>query len=192
MRYLHSKGVIHRNLTPDNILLDGDWSVRIAGFGRSISPDRPAISSASDPTASHVWRSGDPRYLTPERYDDVCVPKSDVFSFGLILCELIVGAPAFPKGASRAALMRFMIREHWRPDIPDSVLPSAVGLIRDCWATDHFRRPSFSEILDRLSEMDFKPTPNAHSAKIAAFVAAVENREAANPAQLWQPSSIRA
>jgi serine/threonine protein kinase len=54
MRYLHSKSVIHRHLTPDNILLDWDWNVRIADFGQSSFPGESHISLPTSPTSSRL------------------------------------------------------------------------------------------------------------------------------------------
>jgi serine/threonine protein kinase len=62
MSYVHSQKVIHRDLTPENIMLDWKWNVRIADFGRSTSPDKPWISSISD-DSGQVWPSGDSHYL---------------------------------------------------------------------------------------------------------------------------------
>jgi serine/threonine protein kinase len=67
MRYVHSKGVIHCNLTPDNILLDWNWNIRIANFRHSISIEELPISSVT--VISRV-PPGDAHYVAPECYDD--------------------------------------------------------------------------------------------------------------------------
>jgi serine/threonine protein kinase len=93
MRYVHSKGVIHRKLTPENILLDWDWNGRIANFSHSISTTELPLSPM---TATVRVPPADAHYVFPESYEHIIGPELDVFSFGLILYELI-GHPVFPK-----------------------------------------------------------------------------------------------
>jgi serine/threonine protein kinase len=175
MRYVHSKGIIHRALAPDNILLDWNWKIRISNFGHSIFADEPAIPL--DPHAEKRWPSGNPFYLAPERFEDVSVPESDVFSFGLILYELIVGHRAFPKSLSAQAVGRILVVGEWEPDIPEFVLAWTKDLLCDCLAMDYYDRPSFSEILFRLKEMRFKLMRGVSSLKIANFVKITESDE---------------
>jgi serine/threonine protein kinase len=94
MDWIHSQNIIHRDLTPNNILLNWDWNIRIADFGHSDSPDKPPIPRFAD---AECVPSVDFHYLAPESYDGKIVPENDVFSFGVILYELIVGQPLFPK-----------------------------------------------------------------------------------------------
>jgi serine/threonine protein kinase len=75
MRYLHSQGVIHCDLNPDNILFDWDWNVRIGDFGHSISPDEPAI-----PNTNPNWPAINSHYLAPECYDNQYSSENDVFA----------------------------------------------------------------------------------------------------------------
>jgi serine/threonine protein kinase len=175
MRFVHSRGIIHRDLTPDNILLDWNWKVRIADFGQSISPDSP-------PQIHLELPSIDSAYLSPEYYDNGCSPANDVFSFGLILYELLTGRSRFQKDMNELPMIFKMIRTDERPEIPESVPPAAKKLITDCWATKPNERPSFEEIVDRLEEMKFKVFENVNSTKLSRFMNKIKEWENDNEA----------
>jgi hypothetical protein len=152
-------------------LLDWDWTVRIADFGRSASLDVP---DPLDPP------SADSRYLAPECYDGTFRYASDVFAFGLILFELLAGRPAFPESLTQLQITFMVAIEGARPEIPDSLLPAARQLIADRWEADADERPTFEEILERLAEMEWKVTADVKSAKVAEFVRGIEEWEQQN------------
>jgi serine/threonine protein kinase len=177
MRFIHSRSIIHRNLTPDNILLDLDWKVRICNFRHSISTDQPTRRIPADPGGVAPSPDVISRYTAPETHDRITVLENDVFSFGMILYELIVGRPAFPKNMTPLQVQEALVLDNWRLDIPDNVIPVTAELIRDCVALDYRDRPSFTEILQRLEVIDFKLIAGVNSVKIASFVTAIENQE---------------
>jgi serine/threonine protein kinase len=180
MRFLHSRGFIHCDLKPDNILLDWDWNVRIADFGRSISLNNPEIPSLIHPDAADGISFIDSYYFAPECYENRASQRSDVFSFGLILYELLTGQPVFSKELTLINIAFMVAVKYKLPDIPHFVLPSARELIMECWAEQPGDRPSFDEIVDRLKEMKFKVMPNVNSSKLSAFVKEIETMEALN------------
>jgi serine/threonine protein kinase len=175
MRYVHRRGIIHSNLNPGKVLLDWNWNVQIGGFDNSISINETSISNHS---GQQTWPPPPFHYHAPERYCRRTVPESDVFSFGLILYELIVGTPAFPKNLEDLAIARRVSVENERPDIPDSVSPDVRKLITDCWAIDVDDRPTFDEILVPLEAMRFKLMDDVNSSKVSAFVEMIKNLEA--------------
>jgi hypothetical protein len=91
---------------------------------------------------------GDPRYVAPECYENIIAIENDIFSFGLILYEIIVGKPVFPRSMEFGEIVGALVLRYYRPDIPDWVLPETGNLIRDCWTDNYLERPSFDEILD--------------------------------------------
>jgi serine/threonine protein kinase len=128
------------------------------------------------------WSSADSHYLAPECYDDQYSWESDVFSFGLILYELVTREPAFPKHLNQLAIVKLLIIDDKRPTIPAFVLPAVKKLICQCWKRKVSRRPTFDQILDQLEEMKFKVTANVKSSKLSEFMKNVHDWEETNAA----------
>ena len=85
MHYLHSQGIVHLDLKSTNILLDADLNVKISDFGLSKTID--SISRSITPLVGTIpWAA--PEFLTPGGVKARSV-KGDIFSFGVILWELI-------------------------------------------------------------------------------------------------------
>jgi hypothetical protein len=120
------------------------------------------------------------RSLAPEFYDGTFRCASDVFAFGLILFEILIGRPAFPESLNPLQIAFAVAIDNARPEIPDSVLRPARELIADCWEADADDRPTFEEIVDRLEEMRWKVTAGVDSVKVARCVKRIEEWEKEN------------
>jgi serine/threonine protein kinase len=144
MKYLHLKNVIHGDLRPGNLLIDDDNHLRIFGFDASLFKSYGYKN----------WISNF-EYLSPEALDGKELTKeSDVYGFGLIVYELLLGESVFPKGTP---LLQFanMLRNKVRPDIPESVPTPISELIKKCWDDDAALRPTFGEICEVLENVSF-------------------------------------
>jgi serine/threonine protein kinase len=110
----HDAGITHRDLKPDNVLLTRDGRVKILDFGLA----RVNASSAGQETRTITDPGtvmGTPGYMSPEQVRGQVVDhRSDIFSLGIILYELLSGKRAF-QGESSADMMTAILRE----DPPD-------------------------------------------------------------------------
>jgi hypothetical protein len=157
--------------------VEWDWNVWIADFGPSTSPDHPKVHSLVGLHKHSDFHSIDSHYLAPECYENRYPPASGVFSFGLIVYELLSRQLAFAKELTSIQIGYAVVVDDERPMIPVFVLPSAKTLITDCWETNPDDRPSLDEIVDRLAERRWKVTANVNSAKLAEFVRKIETFE---------------
>src|SRR5262249_57550150 len=85
---VHERGLLHRDLKPQNVMLDGRGRVRLTDFGLA--------AAAADLSASEA-RSGTPLYQAPEQLAGLELSaRSDLFALGLVLYELFTGKKPFP------------------------------------------------------------------------------------------------
>jgi serine/threonine protein kinase len=144
MKYLHSKDIIHRDLKPGNILLDDKHRVRICDFGTAVFED------CGTTTAVCTFA-----YVAPETLEEAPPTKKvDVFGFGLIVYELLVGESVLPKDGNIIRISN-LHKNGFRPEIPRSVSPPIRKLIESCWCVNPESRPTFDEIYRILEDAWF-------------------------------------
>lgn len=78
-------------------------------------------------------------------------PSSDIYSFGLLLYELVTGVVPF-EGYNGAEIAIKVSKENYRPPIPSDVSASWLTIIVQCWDKDPLCRPSIGEVVDLLLE----------------------------------------
>jgi len=109
LAHAHERGIIHRDIKPANVLLSKRGEVKIVDFGIA---QRERLPTADEPLGRGEGENvafGTPAYMSPEQIlGEFVDARSDIFSLGVVLYELLVGARPFDKGDGdkRAAAVR--------------------------------------------------------------------------------------
>jgi serine/threonine-protein kinase len=130
----HRQRVLHRDLKPANILVTPDDTAKILDFGvaKFVGPDNAAAADGAVPTQAGMV-VGSPGYLSPEQVEGLPLDaRSDVFSFGAVLYEMLSGRRAFPGGTAMQAIAALLSRD---PD-PLDATSALEAIVRRCLARD--------------------------------------------------------
>ncbi|XP_040962634.1 integrin-linked protein kinase 1 isoform X2 [Gossypium hirsutum] len=157
MNYLHQHkphAIIHRDLTPRNVLQDEAGRLKVTDFG---------LSKIAQEKDSYGYKmtggTGSYRYMAPEVYRRESYGKSvDVFSFALILHEMFQGGPS-NRAETAEQIADKRAYEDSRPPLSSFLYPEPIKmLLKECWHKNPDCRPTFGEIISQLEviEQDFQ------------------------------------
>ncbi|MBL0220449.1 MAG: protein kinase [Myxococcales bacterium] len=156
----HRAGVIHRDLKPDNVLIE-------AGTDRAVITDFGIARSGEDPSVTQVGVViGTPRYMAPEQLAGGDVDaRADLFSLGVMLFELACGKR--PWGGDNAiSIAVAQVTQPMRDLEPASVPAAFVAIVHQCLALDRTLRPSTAEqVHDAIAACEYTPTEHTRTAR---------------------------
>ncbi|KAF7030471.1 hypothetical protein CFC21_042009 [Triticum aestivum] len=143
MGYVHSQGIVHRDVKPENIIFDGDCCAKIVDFG--IACEEAYCDPLANDPGTFRWMA--PEMMKHKPYGR----KVDVYSFGLILWEMLTGSvPYEDLTPFQAAFAVF--DKNVRPAIPATCPAALRVLIEQCWALQADKRPEFWQIVQLLDK----------------------------------------
>ncbi|KAH7445732.1 hypothetical protein KP509_01G022100 [Ceratopteris richardii] len=142
MEYLHSFSIIHRDLKSDNLLIV-DKSIKIADFG--VARIEVQTEGMTPETGTYRWMA--PEMILHRAYNH----KVDVYSFGIVLWELVTGNIPFQNMTAVQAAFA-VVNRGVRPDIPPDCPSVLISIMTRCWDTNPEVRPSFSEVVQLLEQ----------------------------------------
>jgi class 3 adenylate cyclase/cell division protein FtsN len=134
LREAHLQGIVHRDLKPANIMLDGAGNVKIMDFG---------IARLSQENVQHTGTiAGTPSYMAPEQVQLQPVgPRTDIYSIGLMLYEMVVGKQAFEGENSIVIALKQLNESPKRPREIEPEIPARLeDVIMKCLEKDPAKR----------------------------------------------------
>jgi serine/threonine-protein kinase len=134
LAYAHARGVIHRDIKPDNILLDSiDGRALVTDFGIARAASDSAETSRLTATGVAI---GTPAYMSPEQAsgDRDLDARSDLYSLGIVAYQMLAGEPPFTGGTTPALLVKHLAEmpvpvSLRRPDTPDDLSQIVMRLL---------------------------------------------------------------
>jgi serine/threonine-protein kinase len=139
----HEKGVVHRDLKPANIKITPEDRVKVLDFGLARlqepdDPDKPS-SLTHSPTLSVMATQagiilGTAGYMSPEQAKGAAVDhRSDLFSFGVVLYEILTGRRAFQADTAAETMAAVLMRDPDLAALPSGLNPRLTELLRRCF-----------------------------------------------------------
>src|SRR5208283_742294 len=200
----HEMGVVHRDLKPENLMVSREGTAKVLDFGlaKLLKPDRAPSSDVSTAITEHGTVMGTVGYMSPEQAKGGDVDfRSDQFSFGSVLYEMVTGFPAFRKknhAETTAAILRDE-PEGLRARMLQAPAPF-IWIVERCLAKDPKQRydstrdlaRDLAAVRDRLADAParhWEPRPNNLPAQRTAFIG--RENEAAALRQLLSRADVQ-
>jgi eukaryotic-like serine/threonine-protein kinase len=187
----HERGIIHRDLKPENVFLTRDGQVKLLDFGIAKlaevarSANAPARNGLMDETASPSGATtgtgrvlGTPGYMSPEQVQgDPVDARTDFFSLGAVLFELLSGRRAFPSGPVAESGYAILHRE---PDpLPPTIPGQVAQVVHRCLEKEPAKR--FQSARDLAFHLESLRTPTGPAVEAPAVP-----REVRTSASRWR------
>uniref|UniRef100_A0A061RBJ4 Tkl protein kinase n=1 Tax=Tetraselmis sp. GSL018 TaxID=582737 RepID=A0A061RBJ4_9CHLO len=144
MVHLHRHKVLHRDLKSANLLVDADYTVKIADFG--LSRVQTDLATMTGGLGTFQWMA--PEVLGNQRYSE----KADVYSFGIVMWECTAREIPYTGMQGMQAALAVMNRG-LRPEIPQHTPPALADLMRACWRPIPGERPTMAQVAAALRQI---------------------------------------
>ena len=151
----HTEGVAHRDLKPRNVLIDETDHVYVSDFGLA--------KSLEGGVATQMTRAGEvlgtPRYMSPEQAESKPADhRSDIYSFGVILYEMVTGAPPFAGDSNMQVMYQHVTQKPKNPKLLNPELPDYLAaVILKCLEKDPARR--YQQAREILHDLESAAAP---------------------------------
>lgn len=125
LTYAHSQGILHRDVKPSNVIIADDGTPFLTDFGLA------RVASAGESTLSADMMLGTPNYISPEQAQGgtELTPRTDVYSLGIVLYELVVGAVPFTGDTPYITVHKHIFSQPRRPSEANPELSSAIDAV---------------------------------------------------------------
>ncbi|XP_077376031.1 receptor-interacting serine/threonine-protein kinase 1 isoform X2 [Festucalex cinctus] len=156
MVYLTERNVIHKDIKPENILIDKDFHIKIADLGLATCKMWSKLSKEESHKKSRMGLSAKMRaagtlsYMAPEHLESVhtvSTEKSDVYSFAIVVWVIVTGKEPYANARNEDQISQ-CVRNGNRPAmdlIPENTPAEIINLMVMCWAHNPLQRPTFLE-----------------------------------------------